>query len=265
MEETIVWPPVEPVRAAAAKLGIQSEGAMSTLIYIGAGIMRWAFVKPTRTGAMWVHSVFGIEESVPHRFFKYFVNDMPITNFVVLYRSYCDPGIDPDAIKEIEACMKRQNLIGPEEHLDKMDVKALLQEFSLYIHEDPVIYDGKTVTKIYRTIGVTESSRAEAVARIVRTTGVRYEPFEFIDVVQTYTYVCQECGKSRPCVQSTSTPICKRCLAKVNPSEDTADCEHVECTAYGCSSALAPQWEEEDEEEFDLGYVQVPDDTLLQR
>jgi hypothetical protein len=202
------------------------------------GVKAWAFDPRfmRASSATFVYSAFGIEEYSPHTFYKYFIDEYRVTVFSILEDTGIDPKIDrsttyPDIRNTIrvifpeipDVCVVSDGMI-----------RATLQQFMKYLRNDPVIYNEKRATQIYRGINYAKEARTGACIRIPKSTSVDYEFFDEVYVEPVYRFECQYCGELVSCVQSTSNATCENCLARRDQDEKNKACDHVECGNYGC-------------------------------
>ena len=230
-------PEKEIVDNVTSILMISSQGELELIVQICMAVKAWAF--DTRfmrqSSATFVYSCFGIEEYQPHNFYRYYMDQYAIKNFTIIEDTGITAKIDKSTYSDIRQTMK---IIFPDmtdtSLIPDSLIRAVLREFASFLHDDPVIYDEKSASMIYRAIDYANEAKSGACVRILKSTTVEYEFFDEVSVEPVYSHECQYCGNTVACIQSTSNATCENCLAKRDKDEKNTSCDHVECCNYSC-------------------------------
>lgn len=231
-------PEPEIMEGIRSSIRITTQPEMDMIIRIGMAVKAWGFDPRfmRASSAKWAYSTFGCEEYEPHTFFKYYLDEIRLTNLFVIENTGIGPQIDKvTTYSDIRNTMVLlfPDMEGVLEIPDSL-IKTILREYVTYLRDDPVIYNGKRATEIYKGIGYAKDAHSNACVRSVKSSVVDYEYIDNIYIEPTYHFLCEYCGETVPCIQSTSNPICRNCLAKSSGDQNNADCCHIECRNYGC-------------------------------
>ena len=219
-------------------LSIREEGELSLLIMTCMGVKAWAFdprfMRPS--SALFVYSTFGVEEYAPHNFYKYYLDEIRLNVFSIIEHTGIDPKIDKSATySDVRNTIR---VIFPEipdvSVISDGMIRATIQQLMRFLHDDPIVYNEKRASEIYKGIAYSKEARTGACVRMPKATAVEYEYFDDVYVEPVYRFECQYCGELVSCVQSTSNATCENCLAKRDHDEKNKSCDHVECGNYGC-------------------------------
>lgn len=241
-------PPIDVWNGVKSKLQITTKKESDMILCTCMGIKAWGFLPKFMrpSSAKWVYSVFGCEEYSPHTFFKYYLQEYRLTGFSIIEHTGCTAKIDPSTTYDDIRTVSMEIFPDVMEIATIPDsvIRTMLVEYVVFLRNDPEIIDGKRATDIYRGIDTAKQSNTDACIRSVRTSAVEYEYFDDVYPEPTYTFRCEYCGEEVACIQSTSNPICLKCLAKTGGDSKNIDCKHIECGSYACNNYYCKEEEE---------------------
>jgi hypothetical protein len=231
-------PEPEIMEGIRSSIRITTQPEMDMIVRLCMAVKAWGFDPRfmRASSAKWAYSTFGCEEYDPHGFFKYYLDEIKLVSFSIIECTGIGPQIDKvTTYQDIRSSMHAlfPDVEGVFEIPEGL-IKTILREYVAFMRDDPVIYNKKKATEIYKGIGYAKEAQSNACVRSVRSSVVEYEYIDNIYIEPTYHFLCEYCGETVPCIQSTSNSICRNCLAKQSHDKNNADCCHIECRNYGC-------------------------------